>query len=45
MGDGSGGKRTKQLNIQNRYEAEHVHHWYDKEAYKKIATPLSARVS
>ncbi|EZH67044.1 DNA photolyase [Bacillaceae bacterium JMAK1] len=36
MGDGSGGKRTKQLNIQNRYKPEHVTHWYDETAYKKL---------
>lgn len=36
MGDGSGGKRTKRLEMYPKYEAIHMEQWYKKDTYAKL---------
>ncbi|MDP5277099.1 SPL family radical SAM protein [Chengkuizengella axinellae] len=40
MGDGSEGKRTKRLGIQEIYEKENLHEWYDPSAYLRVKKGL-----
>lgn len=36
MGDGSGGKRTKRLPIEQLYEELELTEWYDPDAYRVV---------
>ncbi|WP_168121290.1 radical SAM protein [Paenibacillus sp. HB172176] len=42
MGDGSGGKRSKQLHMQSFYEEAELEEWYHPEAYRRVYDRLRA---
>ncbi|TCZ81001.1 radical SAM protein [Paenibacillus albiflavus] len=45
MGDGSNGRRTKQLQIEELYKQHDLDEWYDPNAYKKVYEQMKAYFS